>query len=116
MKRYWFSISLIVFIIIGIGTFYIHSAANQQPQFELIKRSEEHTSELQSRPHLVCRLLLEKKKSNKRQELSSYLIANLRLHLCSQCNTPCSLTFCYLLASAHPRYEHYKIRRHRHTR
>src|SRR5436305_7551406 len=30
-------------------------------------RSEEHTSELQSRPHLVCRLLLEKKKNkNKR--------------------------------------------------
>src|SRR5436305_6474306 len=26
-------------------------------------RSEEHTSELQSRPHLVCRLLLEKKNS-----------------------------------------------------
>src|SRR3989442_7848568 len=31
--------------------------AARQPQ-----RSEEHTSELQSRPHLVCRLLLEKKK------------------------------------------------------
>src|SRR5207253_8884847 len=29
---------------------------------ELIFRSEEHTSELQSRGHLVCRLLLEKKK------------------------------------------------------
>src|SRR5207253_6531301 len=29
-----------------------------------IPRSEEHTSELQSRGHLVCRLLLEKKKSN----------------------------------------------------
>src|SRR5436305_7641653 len=28
------------------------------------ERSEEHTSELQSRPHLVCRLLLEKKKYN----------------------------------------------------
>src|SRR5690554_7378843 len=28
----------------------------------LPSRSEEHTSELQSRPHLVCRLLLEKKK------------------------------------------------------
>src|SRR5436305_10467173 len=28
----------------------------------LRRRSEEHTSELQSRPHLVCRLLLEKKK------------------------------------------------------
>src|SRR6266498_4498365 len=29
------------------------------------RRSEEHTSELQSRPHLVCRLLLEKKKKKK---------------------------------------------------
>src|SRR2546422_7830897 len=29
------------------------------------KRSEEHTSELQSRLHLVCRLLLEKKKKNR---------------------------------------------------
>src|SRR5690554_7723490 len=28
-------------------------------------RSEEHTSQLQSRPHLVCRLLLEKKKIKK---------------------------------------------------
>src|SRR3989442_15997823 len=31
----------------------------------LVLRSEEHTSELQSRPHLVCRLLLEKKKKPK---------------------------------------------------
>src|SRR5436305_8867323 len=30
--------------------------------FRFHARSEEHTSELQSRPHLVCRLLLEKKK------------------------------------------------------
>src|SRR5690554_7557015 len=30
-------------------------------------RSEEHTSELQSRPHLVCRLLLEKKKRKRKQ-------------------------------------------------
>src|SRR5205809_7508409 len=29
------------------------------------RRSEEHTSELQSRLHLVCRLLLEKKKNNR---------------------------------------------------
>src|SRR2546422_5136921 len=29
-----------------------------------LERSEEHTSELQSRLHLVCRLLLEKKKTN----------------------------------------------------
>src|SRR2546422_7729555 len=33
----------------------------------LNKRSEEHTSELQSRLHLVCRLLLEKKKKTVRQ-------------------------------------------------
>src|SRR5690554_5541069 len=32
------------------------------------KRSEEHTSELQSRPHLVCRLLLEKKKKKKKKK------------------------------------------------
>src|SRR2546422_6366192 len=31
---------------------------------EIAQRSEEHTSELQSRLHLVCRLLLEKKKPN----------------------------------------------------
>src|SRR3989442_8700939 len=34
------------------------------------KRSEEHTSELQSRPHLVCRLLLEKKKKKHRPRTS----------------------------------------------
>src|SRR5215813_14897112 len=33
-------------------------------------RSEEHTSELQSRPHLVCRLLLEKKKQKDNQDYS----------------------------------------------
>src|SRR5690349_23668721 len=32
--------------------------------FRLAQRSEEHTSELQSRRDLVCRLLLEKKKKN----------------------------------------------------
>src|SRR5215813_15322445 len=32
-------------------------------------RSEEHTSELQSRPHLVCRLLLEKKKKRMNHHL-----------------------------------------------
>src|SRR5215813_3788612 len=34
-------------------------------------RSEEHTSELQSRPHLVCRLLLEKKNQNAAQSGSA---------------------------------------------
>src|SRR5690554_7732574 len=34
-----------------------------------MKRSEEHTSERQSRPHLVCRLLLEIKKIKKKNKL-----------------------------------------------
>src|SRR5205809_4982997 len=36
------------------------------PAAGTLARSEEHTSELQSRLHLVCRLLLEKKKKNKK--------------------------------------------------
>src|SRR2546429_477479 len=36
------------------------------------QRSEEHTSELQSRLHLVCRLLLEKKKKTSRQASHLY--------------------------------------------
>src|SRR5690625_6183852 len=38
-----------------------HVAIRPHDVFALGRRSEEHTSELQSRGHLVCRLLLEKK-------------------------------------------------------
>src|SRR2546422_3709261 len=42
-------------------------ASHQERQIcDFVYRSEEHTSELQSRLHLVCRLLLEKKKKTKR--------------------------------------------------
>src|SRR5258708_16430024 len=44
----------------------------------VLKRSEEHTSELQSPDHLVCRLLLEKKKKKRR----SY-----DMYQASDCNT-----------------------------
>src|SRR5690349_23535643 len=47
----------------------------------LMPRSEEHTSELQSRRDLVCRLLLEKKKKNMRK-LSQYK-NNSRLSVCA---------------------------------
>src|SRR2546429_7399625 len=40
------------------------AANGAKPEFGPNVRSEEHTSELQSRLHLVCRLLLEKKKSD----------------------------------------------------
>src|SRR5436309_12580428 len=39
------------------------------PFFRAADRSEEHTSELQSRENLVCRLLLEKKKTTESQTL-----------------------------------------------
>src|SRR2546422_6562301 len=38
------------------------------------ERSEEHTSELQSRLHLVCRLLLEKKKTNQQRIVCDIVI------------------------------------------
>src|SRR2546429_5905047 len=38
--------------------------AAENPKIRRSRRSEEHTSELQSRLHLVCRLLLEKKKKS----------------------------------------------------
>src|SRR5436305_5621255 len=49
-----------------------------------VVRSEEHTSELQSRPHLVCRLLLEKKKKPYRDGSTS--------------SRPCE---CHLILSTH---------------
>src|SRR5690625_7023848 len=45
-------------------------------QMPLQKRSEEHTSELQSRGHLVCRLLLEKKK---KKIISNHIITSILL-------------------------------------
>src|SRR5947199_7427821 len=46
-------------------------ARNGQPLFSS-QRSEEHTSELQSLRHLVCRLLLEKKKKQDRNRLVTH--------------------------------------------
>src|SRR3712207_8621737 len=44
-----------------------HGAEADEADFEVraAERSEEHTSELQSRQYLVCRLLLEKKKNSR---------------------------------------------------
>src|SRR5256885_7368008 len=42
------------------------SVLNQAAQWQANRRSEEHTSELQSPCNLVCRLLLEKKKTQRR--------------------------------------------------
>src|SRR2546429_6944728 len=58
-------------------------AVGRQPQHP---RSEEHTSELQSRLHLVCRLLLEKKKKLKHIETYS-TTTNCRLLHADQCTS-----------------------------
>src|SRR5690349_23099933 len=44
-------------------------------------RSEEHTSELQSRRDLVCRLLLEKKKKQKKRKISAVMTMTVRIYL-----------------------------------
>src|SRR5258707_11246347 len=44
----------------------VASLTRASPSAATASRSEEHTSELQSRQYLVCRLLLEKKKTNYR--------------------------------------------------
>src|SRR5205823_8877994 len=52
----------------GSGLFSLRSQANGiSAPGQVRKRSEEHTSELQSLAYLVCRLLLEKKKREPRQ-------------------------------------------------
>src|SRR2546422_3453450 len=51
----------------------VPNAPEEAPRLLPYARSEEHTSELQSRLHLVCRLLLEKKKKNPRERYTSYL-------------------------------------------
>src|SRR5690625_7119352 len=48
----------------GVQEFFIGDLVGSQDQAAVDARSEEHTSELQSRGHLVCRLLLEKKKGH----------------------------------------------------
>src|SRR5687768_18372103 len=50
---------------LGDSHIVIAALGGERVKLRTEPRSEEHTSELQSRLHLVCRLLLEKKKKNK---------------------------------------------------
>src|SRR3712207_8885860 len=59
----YFPVLLLVGVVMGLcGVFFCRMIF----LFKHLFRSEEHTSELQSRQYLVCRLLLEKKKNNYR--------------------------------------------------
>src|SRR5690625_728428 len=65
---------------LGVSLAVAHAAADASglslfrylggPNAHVLPRSEEHTSELQSRGHLVCRLLLEKKKEHRRRDVT----------------------------------------------
>src|SRR5206468_12759676 len=61
LKNFW---------IAGGGT-YTGEKAQRTANPKFLSRSEEHTSELQSRSDLVCRLLLEKKKKKKARQESA---------------------------------------------
>src|SRR5436305_3171947 len=65
-----FPYTTLVPISVSLGGFKLllsgPGASGSRPMPDGRRRSEEHTSELQSRPHLVCRLLLEKKKKKRR--------------------------------------------------
>src|SRR5438552_10491292 len=57
----------------------VRTASEARYRFpETAGRSEEHTSELQSPDHLVCRLLLEKKKKNNNAQL--HLLQTHKIH------------------------------------
>src|SRR2546422_7838404 len=71
----------------SFGAVRLHHS-DSTPIYKML-RSEEHTSELQSRLHLVCRLLLEKKKLiSLDQRLPPDNVLKQRLSPPSRCNSP----------------------------
>src|SRR2546429_5309102 len=71
------------------GEWYDCGTIVQHPQ---VLRSEEHTSELQSRLHLVCRLLLEKKKEH--WDVRRACSVDRSCHLGPHCRHQCELNVC----------------------
>src|SRR3712207_7283306 len=63
MREKFTSQELCDWLVSQVSSVYL---AGYQLAYDVAKRSEEHTSELQSRQYLVCRLLLEKKKKKQR--------------------------------------------------
>src|SRR2546429_5820194 len=68
----------------------------------MVERSEEHTSELQSRLHLVCRLLLEKKKRMSRHIMSHQYEPVSETHNLSSRRYHTSITFLHVSTSTRP--------------
>src|SRR2546430_7401256 len=83
--------SVTVFCHRGVGVFFFQSwvvrvallvgivnaggGGVEESRDAVLLRSEEHTSELQSQSNLVCRLLLEKKKTHRKREACAYAVS-----------------------------------------
>src|SRR5438477_9041577 len=63
-----------------------HAGHRRQADHRFLRRSEEHTSELQSHVNLVCRLLLEKKKYKNQKPLHTQIKTSLTI---TRYRTPC---------------------------
>src|SRR5436309_3276473 len=72
-----------------------------QPDSPTSERSEEHTSELQSRENLVCRLLLEKKKKKKKTRAEKKIIQNISIHESQNTIVDYSITLYHSTPSTH---------------
>src|SRR5256884_4932844 len=67
-----------VYSVLGDGEWVMETRPINRTDYA--KRSEEHTSELQSRLHLVCRLLLEKKKNQHQQMRNGFRFFRTRIY------------------------------------
>src|SRR3712207_8440161 len=64
------------------AVYAVESVTPYEARVSVWDRSEEHTSELQSRQYLVCRLLLEKKKKTQIEQVQElYTVNRTRLHM-----------------------------------
>src|SRR3712207_7869710 len=66
-------------LVIAVETVQRDALAREPAFGQAPGRSEEHTSELQSRQYLVCRLLLEKKKHKSELQSRQYIVCRLLL-------------------------------------
>src|SRR5882757_9003301 len=94
---------------VDVGPIEAQRARIRRDQPEQEPRSEEHTSELQSRQYLVCRLVLEKKKSCSTPAIARIILSTtsmLSLCISTILISPCSRTatfFFFLMIRRPPR-------------
>src|SRR5439155_19168283 len=76
LRRHAVAVRVPVMLVVDVHVIVLETLVDVRVQVPLAERSEEHTSELQSRGHLVCRLLLEKKKKTQLNAIENYTEKN----------------------------------------